>query len=537
MPLSQSLNATIHPAARRELYLFALYRVLVAAVVSALVFSPLTLLVGEPHHRPLATAVSVSYLLLALLLLWCSRNARRATPLLLGSLTIDICAAVLAMHALPNAGTGIAMMQLFNIAAAATLLPLRYGMSIAAASSAGILLEYLWSTLNGDTAGSTLAELLMFAASYLMLAYISQRISQHARRNQLLADRRGAQVANLAEINELIIRRMRTGVLVVDARNQITLANETAIALIGNSDNSGVANLALAPQLLLRLKRWRSDHEQEQAPLQLAPDRPEIQPRFARLLADSELTLIFLDNASVVSRRAESITLSAMGRFSASLAHEIRNPLAAINYAAQLLEESPAITSSRDDQRLLHIIQTQCQRANGIVESVLSLARRELANPEHIDPAAFVQRFACEYEQTMSIENDQLDTVVGAATAPAMVDPRHLHQILTILVHNAFKYGRQAKPAVRVQLQVTALEHSAVIKVIDDGPGIAEHVLPQLFRPFFTTSEHGTGLGLYIAQELCRANQARLEYRPAPSGGACFQLNLIRAHGLLPKRA
>lgn len=533
MSLTTAFTATIEPTAQREIYLFALYRVLIATLICALIFGPLTLLVGEPRHRQLAAAVAAGYLLVAPLLLWWSRSTRRPTTQLLASLAADITAAILAMHALPNTGTGIAMMLLFNIAAAAMLLPLRYGMGIAAISSAGILLEYLWSALNGKSSGNTLAELLMFAASYMTSAYISHRISQHARRSQILADRRGVQVANLAEINELIIRRMRTGVLVVDADDHVTLANETAIALIGSSDNRSLVNLSLAPQLLQQLERWRSDHQQEQPPLQLAPDRPEIQPRFVRLLVDSELTLIFLDNASVVSRRAESLTLSAMGRFSASLAHEIRNPLAAINYAAQLLEESPGIAIDQDNQRLLQIIQTHCQRANGIVESVLSLARREQATPEHIDSVAFVQRFAREYEQTMSIEKDHLDTVINTSEAPALVDPKHLHQILTILVHNAFKYGRHTKQSARVQLHVTALRRSAIIAVIDDGPGIAEQFQPQLFRPFFTSSEHGTGLGLYIARELCHANQARLDYSTSASGGACFQLTLTGPHALL----
>ena len=134
--------------------------------------------------------------------------------------------------------------------------------------------------------------------------------------------------------------------------------------------------------------------------MQLSPDQPEVQPRFARLLADSETSLIFLDDATVVSRRAESLTLAALGRFSASLAHEIRNPLAAINYAVQLLEESRHIIDG--DRRLLQIIHQQCQRTNGIVESVLGLARRERASPEHVDLNTFVRRFIDDYQQSLS---------------------------------------------------------------------------------------------------------------------------------------
>lgn len=536
MSPSASLIDRIESVPRRELYFFALYRVLVAGLIAALVFSPLSALVGEARLPQLAQTLAVVYLVLALGLLAWGRKEQWLNTIVFCSVTVDIAAAALMTHALPTASAGISMMLLFNIAAAGMLLPLRLAMGVAVVACMATVMEYLWSVLEGTQNNRTLAELAMFAASYLAIAYICYQIGQRARSNQQLADRRGAEVANLFEVNELIIRRMRTGVLVVDAGNRITLANEAATTLIGDAEGNTVSGLlelsSAAPELARRLQRWRNGWQQDDAPLQLSPDQPEVQPRFARLLADSDMTLVFLDDATVVSRRAESLTLSALGRFSASLAHEIRNPLAAINYAAQLLEESPAIGEA--DRRLLQIIHQQCQRTNGIVESVLGLARRERANPENLDLAAFVRRFVLEYRQTLSVENDSLEAVIGQTSVQALVDPKHLHQILTALVHNALKYGRTMDEPARVRLRVAAQERTAVIDVMDRGPGIPEAVAAQLFRPFFTTSEHGTGLGLYIARELCRANQARLEYVAVPAGGACFRITLPGPHTILP---
>lgn len=533
---SASLIDRIESIPRRELYFFALYRVLVAGLIAALVFSPLEFMVGEPRMPALANGVAVGYLALALALLAWGRNERWLGAIVFCSVIADIAAATLMTHALPAASAGIAMMLLFNIAAAGMLLPLRLGLTIAVIASIAAVLEFAWSALDGSQNSRSLAELAMFATSYLALAYICYQIGQRARSNQAVADRRGAEVANLFEVNELIIRRMRTGVLVVDAGNRITLANEAASVLVGDAEGNTISGLlelsSAAPELARRLQRWRNGWQQEDTPLQLSPDQPEVQPRFARLLADSDLTLIFLDDATVVSRRAESLTLSALGRFSASLAHEIRNPLAAITYAAQLLEESPAIGEA--DRRLLQIINQQCQRTNGIVESVLGLARRERANPENLDLVSFVRRFVLEYRQTLSVENDSLEAVIGQTSVQALVDPKHLHQILTALVHNALKYGRSMDEPARVRLRVAALERTAIIDVMDRGPGIPEAVAAQLFRPFFTTSEHGTGLGLYIARELCRANQARLEYVAVPAGGACFRITLPGPHTMLP---
>ncbi|HSX64059.1 MAG TPA: HAMP domain-containing sensor histidine kinase, partial [Pseudoxanthomonas sp.] len=205
------------------------------------------------------------------------------------------------------------------------------------------------------------------------------------------------------------------------------------------------------------------------------------------------------------------------------------------NYAVQLLEESESIVDG--DRRLLQIIHQQCQRTNGIVESVLGLARRERAVPEHVDLNAFVRRFVDEYQQTLSIETDSLVAVVGAKPVQALVDSRHLQQVVTVLVQNALNYGRLPGEPARVRVRVFQAEQRPMIDVLDRGPGIPEGVAAQLFRPFFTTSEHGTGLGLYIARELCRANQASLEYVAVPGGGSCFRITLPGPHALSPAPA
>ncbi len=528
MAPSPSIIDRIESIPTRELYFFALYRVLVAALLSALVFGPLTSMVGEAHQPRLAQSVSIAYLLVSTALLIWGRNERWLQRIVFGSVVIDIIAATLLSHALPGASAGISMSLLFNIAAAGLLLPLSPALLLALLACAASIAEYVWQMLEGSQNTRTLAELAMFVTSYLALTFIAYQIGSRTRRTQQLADRRGVEVANLFEVNELIIRRMRTGVLVVDATGHITLANEAATALLGDMEGAlAVDRVALSiasPELARRLQRWRNGWHEDEPPLQLAPEQAEVLPRFARLLADSDMSLIFLDDTTVVSRRAESLTLSTLGRFSASLAHEIRNPLAAINYATQLLEESEDLGEA--DRRLLQIIHQQCQRTNGIVESVLALARRERANPENLDLAAFVRRFVLEYRQTLSLENDSLEAVIREPSVVAMMDPRHLHQVLTALVHNALKYGRMADEPARIRIRVASAGRNAVIDVMDRGPGIPDAIASQLFRPFYTTSEHGTGLGLYIARELCRANQAQLDYVSIPAGGACFRLTL-----------
>lgn len=523
-------------ALRRELYFFTLYRLLEAALLALLVFGPAQVLIRAPSLPLLARAVVLGYMLAAMLLFVSGRRGELHTQALIG-ITIDLLAGILALHALPAAGTGIALMLVFNVGAAALLLRMRYGLSMAVIAVALLLGEYAFSELVGNGSERVVGEPVMFALGFMAIATLTSLLGREMRASSALAERRGAEAANYAEINELIIRRMRTGVLLVDGEGRLRLANEAAMLLLGDpgehSDHSH-RNLAIAsPELARRLGRWRADAVPDETPLQMAPDQPEVVPRFTRLLAGSDQTLIFLDDTSLVSRRAESITLAALGRFSASLAHEIRNPLAAISYAVQLLEESRDIAVA--DRRLLEIVRQQGTRMNGIVENVLGMARREPAKPEHVDLVAFNRQFVDEYNTSHPIELDSLRATSTQPRIPALVDPRQLHQALTVLVHNALTYGRMPGEPARVTVHAY-LDASAVpvIDVLDRGPGIPESVASRLFRPFFTTSSHGTGLGLYIARELCRANQASLDYVPMPGGGGCFRIHLSGTNAMLP---
>ncbi|MCD9030598.1 HAMP domain-containing histidine kinase [Luteimonas sp. Y-2-2-4F] len=518
---------------RRELHLLALYRILEASLLCLLVFSPVGALIGAPHDRALGVAVALASLPASLALWWWARRpgADLGEMALIG-VVVDILIATFISHALPAAGPGVALLLVANIGGAALFLRLRVALIVAAVAALGLAAEFVWSVLEG---GETrpLAEALMFGVSFFATATLTNLLGERMRRSQALAERRGEEAANLAGLNELIIRRMRTGVMIVDGAGTVQLANEAAGLIFAGHDGAleGSALPELSPDLARRLRGWRRDGRNDESPLACGPERIEVQPRFARLLPGSDSALVFLDDASLVSRRAESLTLSAMGRFSASLAHEIRNPLAAISYATQLLEESEDL--SAPDRRLLQIIHQQCLRTNGIVESVLSLARRERAMGEPVDLVACVRRFVDEYQLTLQPENGSVRASGRDRPLEAVFDPRHLHQILTVLANNAIHHGRLPGEPARVSIVVGERDGRPAIEVVDRGPGIPEAVAHQVGRPFFTTSEHGTGLGLYIARELARANGADLDYVPVPAGGACFRLAMPGRNPLL----
>ena len=523
LPPRESASNEVESPLRRELYFFNLYRVLEASLLALVAFGPGETLIGPAQHPVLAAATAMAYLAFAaIMMVWGRDSTSLHRPALVGVI-VDIVVAAVATHAVPEAAAGISLMLLFNIGAAALLLPLRAGLGAAVLGFVAMLAEQLASIAHDGTTSRPLAVLLMFGVGSLAIATLTNLLGRSMQASEDLAERRGSEVANLAEVNELIIRRMRTGVLMVDGNGHIRLANEAALSLLGDAGGGRRVLAVTAPELARRLERWRSDGVSDNAPLRLGAEHAEVLPRFARLLADSELSLVFLDDTSMLSRRAESISLAALGRFSASLAHEIRNPLAAISYAAQLLEESRDISIA--DNRMLQIIRQQCVRMDGIVESVLGLARRERANPEHVELVGTLQRFIDDYAQCHPLDADTVEVSSQRAAVPALIDPRHLHQILTVLVANARNYGRLPGEPARITLRVHDDDGSPEIDVLDRGPGIPEPSAAQLFRPFHTTSEHGTGLGLYIARELAHANQGSLDYIRTP-GGSCFRVRL-----------
>lgn len=513
---------------QRELFGFGLYRVLEAVLLVTLGWAPEHLGLLTAVDAPLLRGAATLYLLLSLGLLWASRREGANLPIQGGwGLALDIIIAATALSAQQGLDAAIGLLLLFNITIGSLIVGFRLAMALALLAAGAVFGEFAISTLAARD-DRPLVEPAMFAVCYLAGAAFSQFLRRELARTEALADERGSEVAQLAELNELVIRRMRTGVLVVDSQHRIRLFNEAAWALLGAKGEA--QRLAdLHPPLDALLRRWRSTGEVQPRSLRVGENGPELLPRFAATGVRDELYLCFLDDARHYSGRAEELTLATLGRLGASIAHEIRNPLSAILHAAQLLDESPGMPEA--DRRLLEIIQGQCQRMDGIVDSVLGLARRENAQAEVVDLPQLLQRFVGEYRTMHPLGADQLDERSSDALY-VMVDPRHLQQVLTVLVDNARAYGRLPGQPARVLLRAQpasgdSAEPGAVdLDVVDHGPGIPPAVAARLFEPFYTTSEHGTGLGLYIARQLCEANQGGLRFVAVPGGGACFRIRL-----------
>ena len=216
--------------------------------------------------------------------------------------------------------------------------------------------------------------------------------------------------------------------------------------------------------------------------------------------------LIYLEDMERVQSQAQQLKLAALGRLTANMAHEIRNPLAAISHAAELLAEED-VDPLR--QRLARIIHDNTGRLNRLVTEVLELGRRDRAQPETLRWQVFLSGFM--EELTLHDETAGRRVHVGDLDVELRFDRGHLYRILWNLLANALRHASPADGAVRLDARQGATASRIELHVVDDGPGVDETQRNQVFEPFFTTHGAGTGLGLYIARELCEASGARLE--------------------------
>jgi len=442
---------------------------------------------------------------------------------------VDIFVITVCMHTSGGIGSGLGMLLVVTVASIGILLGGRAAIGFASGASLIVLMEQsyrvLW--LTGDQYFYVQTGLL--GAAFFISAVLASALARQLKESEVLAAQRGVDLVNLGQLNEYIIQRMGSGVLVVDRNAQIRLMNEAAWYLLGMPVKSGRQLVQdLSKELHSQLESWLNDDQCKPTSFRVTGSMA-IYPRFTRLgMQDYAGTLIILEDTSLLEQQAQDLKLTALGRLTASIAHEIRNPLGAISHASQLLEESSNLDKA--DRRLTQIIREQSVRMNAIIENVMQLSRRDKAKPEIIVLKPWIQDFVMEFCRGHDLSVDQIEVDITPDNVKVFVDPSHLHQILSNLCQNAIRHGLDddASQVLVLRGGETRELRGPFLDVIDYGGGIAPEMVGQIFEPFFTTASKGTGLGLYIARELAEANQAHLDYIPIPAGGSCFRIAFVQ---------
>jgi two-component system, NtrC family, sensor histidine kinase PilS len=515
---------------RRALHYLNGLRLLLAPLLLLISLSPLVADLTPSYKVLLAQTAAFTYLgatLVFLVLHW--RRVTTAQDLAGFSLATDLIVVSIVLHCFGGIESGLVILLLFIVGVAGLLLSLRTALLFASLVTFGLFADV---SLAGRAIPGTTA--LIQASLYGIAAFVTalgfSLLGRWGREYQQLAERRGVDLASLEQINELIIHRMRSGVLVVDTSNRIRQTNEAAWYLLGNPPVSERNLKVISPPLTERLQRWRRTGKNEDEGLLLQATQVAVVPRMLAMPGlNSEVTLIFLEDTSVISRRARDLAQASLARLSASIAHEIRNPLGALSHAAQLLGESDELTPP--DKKLVGMILNHSARMNDIVENVLKLSRRERARVEPVNLVSWTRKLANEFRRYHKLPEDHVKVEVPSAAIMVLIDPGQLTQAVWNLMENALKHARHEEdrlPVITLRVSPIRGHREMALDIIDDGPGIPLEKRSQVFEPFFTTHKLGSGLGLYLARQLCDANQAPLEYVQVPNAGACFRILLRR---------
>ena len=547
MTASSTLSTTTAPAAsagdllgtrqRGELFrVYNYYRLVLGILLIGLLLVDTTSFDGRFRQLDYFQAGVIAYLAV---------NAFIAVLMIAGfqpserNISVSILLDILIIHGLLVSSSGItngmANLVIVSVAAGNIMTPGRMGTFYAALATLSSLAIALWAMLEQGKSADDLVRAGSLGIVYFVTAAALQYIAIRLRRSETLANSRARSLAELEQINQQIIQRMRTGILVLDREGQVRLMNAAASAMLAGytvsaqqADTEKTTGADLLPaSLLTGFKSWLLRPQKSIAPFQPTSTSPPIQATFAHLDQNTgELVLVFLEDISRVTQQAQQMKLASLGQLTASIAHEIRNPLGAISHAAQLLDESPNMDTA--DQKMLAIIHRHSKRVNAIIENVLGVSRRETPAAEPIDLQPWLEQFRDDFLQTHSQHEPVLIRleVQPGAHPTARFDTSQLEQILINLCDNGLRYSQWHSGEAKIEILtgIAADGARAYIDIKDYGPGIAKENTSSVFEPFFTTDKSGTGLGLYLAKELCEANQAHLSLINTERPGCCFRV-------------
>ena len=503
----------------RSLFYFNVYR-LVASVLLLAVTAVWgnTLQFGSRDLAVFVTAAG-AHVLFGIVSFALIRIRWRFNLLLALQVTADTGVIVILMYASNGVSSGLGLLLLTTLAAAGLISRGRLALFHAALASIAVLLEHTYEVLVHDGNIALYVQAGLLSAGYFATAWLTHTLARRALASEQLAARREIDLENMAQVNQLVIRDMQDGVLVVDGNGVIRQFNARAERVLGRLRGRRDVLLAdYAPALAARLERWRNDVSGLDVASEAPLDR-KLSVRFVPVGNSRGVgAVIFIEDRSRVQAEARQMKLAALGRLTANIAHEIRNPLGAISHAAELLQEEPSISATTS--RLLTIIHDNSRRLDRMVNDVLRLNRSDRVQRESFKAVDYLKTFVDQFCQVEKVPPEIFE-IVQAADPAVSFDRSHFNQVLWNLCRNALRHCRRGRASIRIVVGTDRGGSIVKLDVIDDGAGVPAEARSQLFEPFVTTVAGGTGLGLYIAREVCEANGATLEYVET-AGGAQF---------------
>jgi len=442
----------------------------------------------------------------------------------------DILLITLLTHSSGGLSSSLSILLIINVTATGIFLKGKHPFVFAALASIAVLGEQTFNFLDKTSHSTEYTHAGLLGLVFFATSFLASTLSNRVRRSEKLATEREEDIISLEILNDDIIQSMRTGIIVVDNNGYIRMSNSSAESLLGNiplQDKPLLKNIL--PALDTRLLEWREQPNMHHKSIRQEQGLPDIQPGFHELHRTGKGTgdtLIFLEDATQLNQRFQQIKLASLGRLTASIAHEIRNPLSAINHASQLLQESELDAA---DKKLTNIITTQVKRLDKVIENVLQLSKSHKGSTDAIELNKWLNSFREEFLLSCNLNSEQITLETTDDDIFVLFDSSHLNQVMGNLCTNAITHSDKQMAQIKIQIICGHDQQNdqPFIKVIDNGPGIPEEIIEQVFDPFFTTNPKGSGLGLYISKEIIESNRAKIRYSRNNESGSCFTIHLL----------
>ncbi len=500
----------------RSLFFFNVYRLVVAVLLFAMIALWGDTLPFGSRDRTLFMVTAGAYILFSSAYFVLIRTRWHFNFQITLQVVADIVLIVMLIYASNGVPSGLGLLLLTTLAGAGLISRGRLALFYAALASIAILLEQTYEVLTIEANISQYVQAGLLSGGYFAIAWLAHELAKYTLASEQLAAQREIDLENMAQVNQLVIQDMQDGVLVVDGQGVIRQFNaraERALKLPRGQRDTLLQDYA--PALAARLEQWRNDATGLDVASEMTLDRA-LNARFVPVGRSRRVgAVIFLEDLTRIQAEARQMKLAALGRLTANIAHEIRNPLGAISHAAELLQEEPAVSDTAT--RLLSIIHDNTQRLDHMVNDVLRLNRRDSAHRENFRLTNYLETFVEQFCQIEKISSG-IFRIDAAGDPDVLFDRSHLNQVMWNLCRNALRHCRREQGSIRIVAGTERGGSIVKLDVIDDGPGVSAAARNHLFEPFFTTARSGTGLGLYIAREVCEANSATLDYVETPAG-------------------
>lgn len=515
--------------------LYSIYRLILAGILLLFSLTELSAIKIGVVYNDMFTQATYVYLSVAVLGVFLAhfRWPEVKPQIYLHAIT-DIAFLLLAVYTSGGLNSGLGILLLLPVILPSVLNPGQVSLSLSALTVIALLSIQIFTHQYAGDGKYDLFHTGILSLFIMSISWLAGSWFEKASKTAELAKRRGIDLANFSQLNQSILDQLQMGIIVLDHHARIHHLNPTAWDMIGQPVDWHEKTLkGFAPELQGHLDFWRQNVSPKIASYDIKHWKStEFTMRLSQLgIKNQGVVLMYIEDTRQQREKQQDVKMASLGQLTANIAHEIRNPLGAISHAAQLLSESPVLDKA--DERMIQIIQSNSKRLNGTIESVLNLSRKSNPNRENIRLKLWLNDFIDNFVMQSSLEKKQINIFLDMPDTSIQFDPTHLQQVMWNLCRNAEKYAKENIAELHIDIQGTHPNHTRdiMLNVIDNGKGVPEKNIERLFEPFFTTSTkgEGTGLGLFMARELCLSNGASLEYVKLPSGGSCFRLIFLQS--------